>query len=530
MGIGYQDVVNFTKEKRSVFELALKLLDDLLIKGRDEKNIPIYLTKTRVKSPDSIYLKTKRRDIRSLNQIRDLAGMRVLCLFEQDLYEVNEFIVSELPKRDFQLLEAEIYNWSDDYAVQRLQALLSPGIDQNKVKLKQRESGYKSIHYSVQYRVGQVEVAIEVQLRTLLQDVWGELEHALSYKQGSIHPHIKESFRLLAMDLQTNDALMAHLKTISEKERSGRSFSRKHSASPFYFGTENELLPNAFISGQLQNEYQKYKTLIEERRDIPDSRVWIREVERSYENLVGRMGQQERNEKKAQYWVPMERTYIVFMKCDFDSALEQYESYRNCFPDHYTFHFRLGEIYFILGENVKALAEFDMTEDLLKNAGSAKQVMNQYRVKTKLAHIYWMLGSEYIDQALEQIKGVSRLYAQNGKQFSPKEYRKLINNLCWYKLEKYLLSSRTDRERYFTEAKEEFEKLKELLGNDAMSNDYDTAAWFCYHAYRKTKEEASLDLAKMYCQEAWERKPEVTLELTSLEMHKNHIQEIMSIK
>jgi len=190
--------------------------------GRDEKQIPVYLTKWRVKSTDSIYLKTKRKNKASLDELTDIGGLRILCMFEQDLVPVNEYLVGILSDKDYKLLEFKVFNWHDEKFIRGLKNQVKEKFKNYKdddQESRKRQGSYKSVHYVVSRVVGDNTCKIEIQLRTLLQDVWAELEHTLVYKKTSVHPHIRKSFDLLARDLETNDLLLTHLKDISEEEQ-----------------------------------------------------------------------------------------------------------------------------------------------------------------------------------------------------------------------------------------------------------------------------------------------------------------------
>ena len=196
----------------------------------------MYLTKCRIKKPESVYLKTKLHDIRDLEKITDYAGYRVLCLFEQEIPEIHECLISIFVNNSFKPVGFKLLDWPDERQKDFLSKKITESFPDIEVETEAKESGYKSIHYIVTQKIGDTTYSVEVQLRTLLQDVWGELEHSLSYKKSGIHPHIKRSFILLSRDLATMDMLMRHLKDISDKEQVGRLYSAEDVGPNKYFG------------------------------------------------------------------------------------------------------------------------------------------------------------------------------------------------------------------------------------------------------------------------------------------------------
>lgn len=116
----------------------------------------------RVKRISSILEKAKRLDV-PMDQleagIEDIAGIRIMCQFEQDIYRIADLIRE---RKDMSFV------YEKDY-----------------IKHK-KESGYRSYHiivnYPVQTALGMKTVLAELQLRTLAMNFWATIEHSLNYK------------------------------------------------------------------------------------------------------------------------------------------------------------------------------------------------------------------------------------------------------------------------------------------------------------------------------------------------------------
>ena len=122
---------------------------------------PIESIKSRIKSYDSIARKVRRKNIpmtmESLEEnIRDIAGVRVVCSFPEDIYELAD---SFLRQDDITLIEMKDY-------------IKNP-----------KPSGYRSLHLIVQVPIflqkTKKYVYVEVQLRTIAMDFWASLELSL---------------------------------------------------------------------------------------------------------------------------------------------------------------------------------------------------------------------------------------------------------------------------------------------------------------------------------------------------------------
>lgn len=131
------------------------------MKAREEYS-PIEFVTGRVKRISSILEKAKRLQVpmdRLEQGIEDIAGIRIMCQFIQDIRTLSEVIRQ---RKDMSVV------YEKDYIT------------------NYKESGYRSYHiiveYPVQTSLGLKTVLAEVQIRTLAMNFWATIEHSLSYK------------------------------------------------------------------------------------------------------------------------------------------------------------------------------------------------------------------------------------------------------------------------------------------------------------------------------------------------------------
>lgn len=155
---------------RSGFETILSTIE---YKLRDVISLPSKPTlKSRVKSFDSYYRKTLRIKP-PLNQdfplplLTDMMGIRIICAFLEDLAVVEQQI-------------------KDNFVVKE--------VERKGASLSFKEFGYESVHILVEIPKELLDAAActgfnlpqdcvcEIQIRTILQDAWAEVEHELVYK------------------------------------------------------------------------------------------------------------------------------------------------------------------------------------------------------------------------------------------------------------------------------------------------------------------------------------------------------------
>ena len=160
------------------YELAVKDLVmkfKLLQKEHREKNLysPIEQVTGRVKSINSILEKMQAKHVsweELEEKIEDIAGVRIICQFCEDIEKVAALIRN---RSDMRVLEEK------DYVTQG------------------KDSGYRSYHMIVSYcaetLAGKKEIHAEIQIRTLAMNFWATIEHSLQYKyKGEMPLHVAE--------------------------------------------------------------------------------------------------------------------------------------------------------------------------------------------------------------------------------------------------------------------------------------------------------------------------------------------------
>jgi putative GTP pyrophosphokinase len=141
----------------------LEVLNDEL-SVRNSRN-PIELVKSRVKKPMSIVEKLQRRglsiSLESMTEnLDDVAGIRVICSFLDDIYAVAEMLTRQ---DDVHIIAIKDY-------------IRHP-----------KANGYRSYHMIVEIPVFFSDqkkwMRVEVQIRTIAMDFWASLDHQLKYKK-----------------------------------------------------------------------------------------------------------------------------------------------------------------------------------------------------------------------------------------------------------------------------------------------------------------------------------------------------------
>jgi len=159
----------------------------------------VHSTKSRMKDPKHLHKKIQRKNeeepgdpITAANffaRVTDLAGVRILHLHQQQFVDISRQIERQLQAREWALHEQpKAYTW-DPEASRFFQSL---GL---KVELK--ESMYTSVHYVVRPREDS-PISCEIQIRTLFEEIWGEIDHQLNYPEKCGNVACVEQLRVLS--------------------------------------------------------------------------------------------------------------------------------------------------------------------------------------------------------------------------------------------------------------------------------------------------------------------------------------------
>ena len=126
---------------------------------------PIDNIKSRIKDPKSIYDKLRRRGFpitlfSILDNLHDVAGVRVICPFIDDIYTVADMLIAQ---DDIRVITKKDY-------------IKNP-----------KPNGYRSLHLVVEVPIflssGKRLLKVEVQIRTIAMNFWASLEHQIHYKK-----------------------------------------------------------------------------------------------------------------------------------------------------------------------------------------------------------------------------------------------------------------------------------------------------------------------------------------------------------
>ena len=194
-------------ESKNLLDNMDKTLNSLTVSLLEQRNIKAHQVQTRVKDRSSLKNKIIRKSqkYKALNEITDIVGIRIITYFEDEVDQIATMIEEEF--------EVDQENSID------------------KRKVDSDKFGYRSLHYVASLKKDRTELAeysnyeerkFEIQIRSILQHSWAEIEHDLGYKgEFEIPSTAKRTFYRVAALLEQADIEFVKLKsTIAEYESS----------------------------------------------------------------------------------------------------------------------------------------------------------------------------------------------------------------------------------------------------------------------------------------------------------------------
>ncbi|MDD1536083.1 MULTISPECIES: RelA/SpoT domain-containing protein [unclassified Bradyrhizobium] len=185
--------------------------------------------RSRMKDPDHLRDKLQRKmiaakrdgkdfDINKDNlfvRINDLAGIRILHLHTTQIEQINKAIKAIIDEQGIELKEGpSARTWDDEYR----SYFKDVGID-----TQTSENLYTSVHYVIASK-SRTTVTCEIQVRTLMEEVWGEVDHTINYPHKTTSVPCREQIRALARQTSSATRLVdAIFATVDDIEKSKRA-------------------------------------------------------------------------------------------------------------------------------------------------------------------------------------------------------------------------------------------------------------------------------------------------------------------
>jgi ppGpp synthetase/RelA/SpoT-type nucleotidyltranferase len=187
--------------KQETFKLLLANVQNLF--SSDSLSAHVHSMKSRLKAPRRLRDKLirKAREAKSKGQsfditktnlfekINDLAGFRILHLYTRQMKDIDRVIKEILKRENYVIFEGPIAKTWDNESRQYFRSI---GIE-----TEDSDTLYTSVHYLF-HASNQAKTACELQVRTLAEELWGEVDHTINYPYKAKSVACGEQIKVLA--------------------------------------------------------------------------------------------------------------------------------------------------------------------------------------------------------------------------------------------------------------------------------------------------------------------------------------------
>lgn len=211
MDTNFDDVIEYyqSDEVQRLLNLFIKNVEDFFRTNTtlNRSNI-IHSVKSRHKDPEHLRDKLKRKSEKNviitketlLSQVTDLNGVRILHLYLDQFPKIHSEIMRQINDLDeWKLVEQpKAYSWDPECQEFFKNLGIEPEI---------KATNYTSVHYVVKPNNEKNLICCEIQVRTLFEEIWGEIDHAINYPHEIESIACKEQIRVLAKLVSTGTRL-----------------------------------------------------------------------------------------------------------------------------------------------------------------------------------------------------------------------------------------------------------------------------------------------------------------------------------
>ncbi|PKV67074.1 RelA/SpoT domain-containing protein [Pontibacter ramchanderi] len=187
----------------------------------------VHAVRYRVKDPLHLLRKVIRKkteypdrhidEYNYIDWINDLAGVRVLYLYKSDWHSLGKHI-----QANWALKRPPIV-----YLTPPAEAEVALEFQEAGVDIRWHDHGYRAVHYVVRTQAKEQRYFVEIQLRTLFEEGWSEIDHTVRYPDHSCNAFVRDLLAPLNHFTGQSDLVASFIRTVLEKLKTGAPLSEK---------------------------------------------------------------------------------------------------------------------------------------------------------------------------------------------------------------------------------------------------------------------------------------------------------------
>ncbi len=180
----------------------------------------VHSVRRRVKKPDHLIEKIIRKGNKYVDKginlsnykeiVTDMIGIRVLHLFKDDWIKIHDEILEYWEPKE----TPQVNIRTGDGNLGEMKKL----VEEKGCEVLEREHGYRSVHYLIGTPLSRdEEVLIEIQVRTVFEEAWSEIDHIIRYPYDTENPLINEYLAIFNRIAGSADEMGSFIKKLKNQ-------------------------------------------------------------------------------------------------------------------------------------------------------------------------------------------------------------------------------------------------------------------------------------------------------------------------
>lgn len=180
----------------------------------------VHSVRRRVKKPDHLIEKIIRKGNKYVDKginlsnykeiVTDMIGIRVLHLFKDDWIKIHDEILEYWEPKE----TPQVNIRTGDGNLGEMKKL----VEEKGCEILEREHGYRSVHYLIGTPLSRdEEVLIEIQVRTVFEEAWSEIDHIIRYPYDTENPLINEYLAIFNRIAGSADEMGSFIKKLKNQ-------------------------------------------------------------------------------------------------------------------------------------------------------------------------------------------------------------------------------------------------------------------------------------------------------------------------
>ena len=291
-GISWEELTeifdDFNEKKSNKYEPILKEFISTYLDSSNLKSANVHSIRYRVKSPEHLVVKVIRKKqenfkkYKNLNKsnyekfITDLIGIRCFILFKKDWEDFHNYILNKFENNVNFYIKDSIRDFDDNlehsYIAEKPKVHIRNGDDRTIYEKALPpdcvidDKVYRSVHYIIKYK----GIYLEIQVRTLFEEGWGEVDHAIVYPYYQDDKVLKEYTELLNRLTGLADEMSSFFVRLRELEKENHEHSHSYAESIVETQVEKTIIAENKSDNDLNKEknentlYQCLQSVLDE--------------------------------------------------------------------------------------------------------------------------------------------------------------------------------------------------------------------------------------------------------------------------